>query len=245
MCRLRGCRQSPEARAPAAPSEAPPEAGPRARVGRCLESRRAGGGRAPLVLLEVELGDPDGLLGRVGEADGLVGLQRGAQEPARAGGGLEAGGGAAVGADEGEALVPLLGLAQFSDVDLLEAERWAGESSWATQPSAPTRGLRPPAGRARAMRTQRRLRETPCPMLTSWFGNIWPFAPGAKTFNEHMAPSTAAQACEAELGWALCLRGGGSADGGQSIAVHLTPPLLPTEQAVALRKSPLPTGGVT
>lgn len=50
----------------------------------------------PLVLLEVELGDHHGLFGRVGEADGPVGLECCAEEPAGAGGRLEAGGGPAV-----------------------------------------------------------------------------------------------------------------------------------------------------
>lgn len=76
---------------------------------------------APLVLLEVELGDNDGLLGPIGEADGLVCLQSRAQEPARAGSRLEAGGGAAVCANEGEALALLLRPAQVSDVDFLGA----------------------------------------------------------------------------------------------------------------------------
>lgn len=82
-----------------------------------------GGVTALLILLEVELGDSDGLPGCIGEADGLVGLQGCAEEPATAGGRLEGGGGAAVRADEGEALVLLRGLAQVSDVDLLEAKR--------------------------------------------------------------------------------------------------------------------------
>lgn len=78
---------------------------------------------ALLVLLEVELGDPDGLPRSVGEADGLVGLQGRAEEPAWAGGRLKGGSGAAVGADEGEALILLRSLAQVSDVDFLEAKR--------------------------------------------------------------------------------------------------------------------------
>lgn len=48
------------------------------------------------VLLEVELGDHEGLFGLVGEADRPVCLRRRAEEPARAGGRLEAGGGATV-----------------------------------------------------------------------------------------------------------------------------------------------------
>lgn len=78
---------------------------------------------APLVLLEVEPGAPNVLQGLVGEADGLVGLQGRAKEPARVGGRLEGGDGAAVRADEGVALVLLRGLVQVSDVDLLEAKR--------------------------------------------------------------------------------------------------------------------------
>ena len=39
-----------------------------------------------LVLLEVELGDLDSILRRIGEAHGLVGLQRCTEEPAGAGG---------------------------------------------------------------------------------------------------------------------------------------------------------------
>lgn len=76
---------------------------------------------APLVLLEIELGDNDSFLRPIGEADGLVCLQCCAQEPARAGSRLEAGGGAAVRANEGEAFVLLLGPAQVSDVDFLGA----------------------------------------------------------------------------------------------------------------------------
>lgn len=49
---------------------------------------------APLVLLEVELGDFDGFLGCIGEADWLVCLQLCAEEPAGAGSGLKAGSGA-------------------------------------------------------------------------------------------------------------------------------------------------------
>lgn len=51
---------------------------------------------APLVLLEVELGAPNVLQGLVGEADGLVGLQGCAKEPARVGGRLEGCDGATV-----------------------------------------------------------------------------------------------------------------------------------------------------
>lgn len=76
----------------------------------------------PLVLLEVELGDRHGLSGRVGEADGPVGLECCAEEPAGAGGGLEAGGGPAVREDEGEALVLILVLTQVSDINCLEAK---------------------------------------------------------------------------------------------------------------------------
>lgn len=75
-----------------------------------------------LVLLEVELGDHPVLFGCVGEADGPVGLECCAEEPARAGGRLEAGGGAAVREDEGEALVLILVPTQVSDVNRLEAK---------------------------------------------------------------------------------------------------------------------------
>lgn len=49
-----------------------------------------------LFLLEVELGDHHGLFWSVGEADRPVGLQCCAEEPARAGSRLKAGGGATV-----------------------------------------------------------------------------------------------------------------------------------------------------
>lgn len=49
-----------------------------------------------LVLLEVELGDHEGVFGPVGEADRLVSFQRRADEPARADCRLKAGGGAVV-----------------------------------------------------------------------------------------------------------------------------------------------------
>lgn len=75
-----------------------------------------------LVLLEVELGDHPVLFGRVGEADRSVGLECCAEEPAGAGSRLEAGGGAAVREDEGEALVLILVPTQVSDVNRLEAK---------------------------------------------------------------------------------------------------------------------------
>lgn len=103
------------------PTKSGPQAGRRGV--RSQDVLAEGGVTALLVLLEVELGDPDGLPGRVGEADGLVGLQGRAEEPARAGDRLKGGGGAAVRADEGVALVLLCGLAHVSDVDLLEAKR--------------------------------------------------------------------------------------------------------------------------
>lgn len=100
----------------------------------------------PLVFLEVELGDRHGLFGGVGEADGPVGLKCCAEEPARAGGRLEAGGGAAVREDEGETLVLILVLTQVGDVHCLEAKTGAvraGEPRDPVLPPSPCSHLAP------------------------------------------------------------------------------------------------------
>lgn len=64
----------------------------------------------------------------VGQADRLVSFFYCTEKPAWAGSRLKTHGGAIVQADEGEALVLLLVLAQVSDVHCLEGKRWTGES---------------------------------------------------------------------------------------------------------------------